>query len=56
MPSSAMPASTKIHIDDVRIQEIKELVPPAHVLREFPATAKSAVHTSRKPSSGSPIA
>ncbi|GAB1424569.1 3-deoxy-7-phosphoheptulonate synthase AroG [Thauera terpenica] len=37
-----MPASTKIHIDDVRIQEIKELVPPAHVLREFPATAKSA--------------
>ncbi len=42
MPSFAMPASTKIHIDDVRIQEIKELVPPAHVLREFPATAKSA--------------
>ncbi|MDI3491817.1 MAG: 3-deoxy-7-phosphoheptulonate synthase, partial [Thauera sp.] len=37
-----MPASNKIHIDDVRIQEIKELVPPSHVLREFPATPKSA--------------
>ncbi|ANQ85951.1 3-deoxy-7-phosphoheptulonate synthase AroG [Azoarcus olearius] len=37
-----MSASMKIHIDDVRIKEIKELVPPAHVLREFPATAKSA--------------
>ena len=37
-----MSASMKIHIDDVRIQEIKELVPPAHVLREFPATPKSA--------------
>ena len=37
-----MPASMKIHIDDVRIQEIKELVPPAHVLREFPATPKAA--------------
>ena len=32
----------KIHIDDVRIKEIKELVPPAHVLREFPATPRSA--------------
>ena len=28
-----MSASIKLHIDDVRIQEIKELVPPAHVLR-----------------------
>ena len=37
-----MPASTKIHIDDVRIQEIKELAPPAHVLREFPATPRAA--------------
>ena len=37
-----MPASMKIHIDDVRIREIKELVPPAHVLREFPATPKAA--------------
>jgi 3-deoxy-7-phosphoheptulonate synthase len=37
-----MSASVKIHIDDVRIQEIKELVPPAHVLREFPATPRAA--------------
>ncbi|CAI06661.1 3-deoxy-7-phosphoheptulonate synthase AroG [Aromatoleum aromaticum] len=37
-----MSASVKIHIDDVRIQEIKELIPPAHVLREFPATPKAA--------------
>ncbi len=40
-----MPASLKIHIDDVRIQEIKELIPPAHVLREFPATPKAAETT-----------
>ncbi|MFN4064676.1 MAG: 3-deoxy-7-phosphoheptulonate synthase AroG [Parazoarcus communis] len=37
-----MSASVKIHIDDVRISEIKELVPPSHVLREFPATPKAA--------------
>lgn len=37
-----MPASTEIHIDDVRIQEIKELLPPAHVLREFPASPLAA--------------
>lgn len=29
-------------IDDVRIKEIKELAPPSHVLREFPATDKAA--------------
>ena len=29
-------------IDDVRIKEIKELAPPAHVLREFPATEAAA--------------
>ena len=28
--------------DDLRIREIKELVPPAHVLREFPLTDKAA--------------
>ncbi|HMV17454.1 MAG TPA: 3-deoxy-7-phosphoheptulonate synthase AroG [Zoogloea sp.] len=48
-----MHASAKVHIDDVRIKEIKELAPPAHVLREFPATpmaadttfaARSAIH------------
>ena len=32
----------KYEIDDVRIREIKELVPPAHVLREFPATDGAA--------------
>ena len=37
-----MTASVKVHIDDVRIAEIKELVPPAHVLREFPATPRAA--------------
>ncbi|HEY6895864.1 MAG TPA: 3-deoxy-7-phosphoheptulonate synthase AroG [Rhodocyclaceae bacterium] len=29
-------------IDDVRIKEIKELAPPAHVLREFPASEEAA--------------
>lgn len=29
-------------IDDVRIREIKELLPPAHVLREFPASDAAA--------------
>jgi 3-deoxy-7-phosphoheptulonate synthase len=28
--------------DDVRIREIKELVPPAHVVREFPVSAAAA--------------
>jgi len=37
-----MIASMKLHIDDVRIKEIKELAPPAHVLREFPASPKAA--------------
>ena len=35
-----MPASLN-PIDDVRIKEIKELAPPIHVLREFPATEKA---------------
>src|SRR5262245_14961780 len=38
-------ASTQWPIDDIRIQEIKELLPPAHVLREFPATERSAQTT-----------
>jgi len=29
-------------VDDVRIKEIKELSPPGHVLREYPATEKAA--------------
>ena len=28
--------------DDLRIKEIKELLPPAHVIREFPASEKAA--------------
>ena len=28
--------------DDLRIREIKELLPPGHVIREFPATEKAA--------------
>lgn len=32
-------------IDDVRIKEIKELSPPAHILREFPATDAAAEAT-----------
>jgi 3-deoxy-7-phosphoheptulonate synthase len=31
--------------DDLRIKEIKELVPPSHVLREFPLTDKAAQAT-----------
>jgi 3-deoxy-7-phosphoheptulonate synthase len=34
-------------IDDTRIQEIKELLPPSHVLREFPATERAAATTVR---------
>lgn len=32
-------------VDDVRIREIKELSPPGHVLREFPATDLAATTT-----------
>ncbi|HUN93734.1 MAG TPA: 3-deoxy-7-phosphoheptulonate synthase AroG [Burkholderiaceae bacterium] len=36
--------------DDLRIKEIKELVPPSHLLREFPCTdaASRTVHESRE--------
>ncbi|MCL2656092.1 MAG: 3-deoxy-7-phosphoheptulonate synthase AroG [Betaproteobacteria bacterium] len=40
-----MNALTRLHIDDVRIREIKELLPPAHILREFPATPQAAQTT-----------
>lgn len=36
-------AAMKHEIDDVRIKEIKELTPPSHVLREFPATDEAAL-------------
>src|SRR6266540_2569460 len=32
-------AADPAHIDDTRVREIKELAPPAHLLREFPASA-----------------
>jgi 3-deoxy-7-phosphoheptulonate synthase len=32
-------------VDDVRIREIKELSPPAHLLREFPASEPAAMTT-----------
>ena len=34
-------AKTQFRTDDVRIKEIKELVPPSHVLREFPVSDKA---------------
>ncbi|MBL8474033.1 MAG: 3-deoxy-7-phosphoheptulonate synthase AroG [Rhodocyclaceae bacterium] len=40
-----MNAPLKLVIDDVRIKEIKELSPPAHVLREFPPSDLSATIT-----------
>jgi 3-deoxy-7-phosphoheptulonate synthase len=36
---------SKPNTDDVRIREIKELVPPAHVFREFPVGARAAQTT-----------
>ena len=38
-------SSVRFHIDDTRIRDIQELVPPIHVLREFPATPASAQTT-----------
>ena len=35
----------KLPIDDTRIREIMELAPPAHLLREFPASGKAAEST-----------
>jgi len=35
-------AKTQPRTDDLRIKEIKELVPPSHVLREFPVSDKAA--------------
>ena len=39
---TTLETNTQYHIDDVRIRELKELAPPAHLLREFPVTAKAA--------------
>jgi 3-deoxy-7-phosphoheptulonate synthase len=44
--TQASPRPTpRFAVDDVRIKEIKELSPPAHILREFPATEKAAATT-----------
>jgi len=40
-----MTLQSKPNTDDVRIREIKELVPPAHVFREFPVGVRSATTT-----------
>ncbi len=37
----------KPNTDDLRIREIKELVPPAHVFREYPTSNRAAQTTSR---------
>ncbi|MFN0094534.1 MAG: 3-deoxy-7-phosphoheptulonate synthase AroG [Dehalococcoidia bacterium] len=43
---AANPPSTTPHAtDDVRIREIKELSPPAHLMREFPCTGLAAETT-----------
>ena len=39
---SAIPPAGGHNTDDVRIREIKELLPPGHVLREFPISAAGA--------------
>ena len=35
-------AKVQYRTDDIRIKEIKELLPPSHVLREFPISEKVA--------------
>jgi len=40
-----MTPQSKPNTDDVRIREIKELVPPAHVFREFPVGVQAAQTT-----------
>ncbi|WP_299066367.1 3-deoxy-7-phosphoheptulonate synthase AroG [Accumulibacter sp.] len=40
-----MTLQSKPNTDDVRIREIKELVPPAHVFREFPVGVRAALTT-----------
>ena len=40
-----MTLQSKPNTDDVRIKEIKELVPPAHVFREFPVGVQAAQTT-----------
>ncbi len=42
---AAPAAGARLPIDDTRIREIMELAPPAHLLREFPASDIAAATT-----------
>ena len=44
-PADSPHPSARMPIDDTRIREIMELVPPAHLLREFPASERAATTT-----------
>ena len=44
-PVTRLRPASDLPIDDTRIQEIMELAPPAHLLREFPVSATAAVTT-----------
>ncbi|MDP3440242.1 MAG: 3-deoxy-7-phosphoheptulonate synthase, partial [Azonexus sp.] len=37
-----MTPQSKPNTDDLRIKEIKELVPPAHIFREYPVSSRAA--------------
>jgi 3-deoxy-7-phosphoheptulonate synthase len=41
-PLAGTPTGAKLPIDDTRIRDIMELAPPAHLLREFPASEVAA--------------
>jgi 3-deoxy-7-phosphoheptulonate synthase len=43
--AAASHSPARLPIDDTRIREITELVPPAHLLREFPASERAATTT-----------
>ena len=45
MASGTSHPPAPLPIDDTRIREIKELAPPAHLLREFPVSARAAATT-----------
>ena len=40
-----MAVQSKPNTDDIRIREIKELMPPTHVFREFPVGVRAAPTT-----------
>lgn len=53
MPTTARPRVSPLHVfpgtsprvDDLRIAQIKELLPPSHVLREYPASEQAVATT-----------